>query len=384
MNAFLRNSLLTVAALSALWWIGGILREVHTLDPRRLPDHDFLPEISRLMAEGKFKSAELLCCDVIGMGLPNSRSAQKKLLQCREAQRHWGRNAAEAVKGFVSGRGHSGAALAGAAASDLFLYGDLRDLGIQAYRRIRNLPVDSVTVLLSGIGAAAELAGSVKIPALLVKQLYRAGSLSAKMLDHLRTVFLRLKNGGAVDPADKKLFSHLNSVIASQGSVRGHIILRSVRNPRELEAVVKLQKKAPGVPFLIARAAPVDGGELLLRFSADSQSMALLKSASRKGKAGTVLLKKIRLVKFTLKNFFYGRFRDMLVSAALTDGTVRNWLRLSAFFFGALSLLFGSRIFICAGKFLRRRKEANSKAGDGARSLPGDNAPDSNNSGCSC
>ena len=50
MIAFLRNILLTVAALSALWWIGGIIREVHTLDPRRLPDHDFLPEISRLMA----------------------------------------------------------------------------------------------------------------------------------------------------------------------------------------------------------------------------------------------------------------------------------------------------------------------------------------------
>ena len=384
MTAFLRNILLTVAALTALLWVAGILREVHALDPRRLPDQDFLPEISRLMAEGKFKSAEQLCCDVIGMGLPNSRSAQKKLLQCREEQRHWGRNAAETVRGFISGKGYSGAALAGAAASDLFLYGDLRDLGIQAYRKIRGLPVDSVTVLLSGIGAAAELAGSVKIPALLVKQLYRAGSLSAKMLDHLRTVFLRLKKNGTVDPADKRLFSNLNSVISSQGSVRGHIILRSVRTPRELEAAVKLQKKAPGIPFLIARSAPVDGGELLLRFSADSKSMVLLKSAARKGKAGTALLRKIRLVRFTLKNFYHGRFREMLVSAALTDGTVRNYLLLSTFGFGALSLLFGSMTFIRAGKFLRRRKEANSKAGDGSRSRPGDNAPDSNNSGCSC
>ena len=384
MISFLRNITAAAAALAAVLWISGILTDVHKLDPRRLPDHDFLPEICRLMARGEFIAAEQLCCDVTGMGLPNSRSAREKLLQCREKQRNWGRNVVETFKGFITGKGVSGAALTGAAASDFFLYGDLRDLGIQAYRKVRGMPVDSVTVWLSGVGAAAELAGALKMPGVLVKQLYRAGALSANMLDHLRTFFLRLKKGGSVRDADKQLFAHLNNVITSQGIVRGRIVLRSVKSPAELASVVKLQQKSPGIPFLIARSAPLDGGELMLRFSADSKSMALLKCAARKGKAGTALLRKIRLVRFTLKNFYHGRFRDMLVTAALTEPAVKTYLLLSAFFFGALFLLFAVMSFIRAGRFLRRRKEGHSKVEDGSRALPGDNAPDSNNSGCSC
>ena len=352
--------------------------QAKALLPAFLPDHDFIPEIKKMMAAKQFQSAEVMCCNVIGMGLPRQEQAALLLQECRAARRSWKNNAMEAVKGFLTGKGNDSASLAGAVASDLTVYGDLRDLGIQGYRKLRGLPVDTFLVTLSSIGLAAELTGLTGIAPSLVKQLHRAGALTAGLLDEVRKVFVRLRHRKKLNAAEKHLFANLREVVTFHGMNRSKSVLKGLNSPEELAAAVKLQKIAPEVPWLTACTAPRDSGQLFVNFSASPARLALLKSAVRKGAAGTELLKKIRFVKWSAKNIQQGRFHALLLSSALENPRFFRSLP----WIGTAAIL----LFVClnGGTILRMMKKGLSAVVLLFRSPPSDNVPDSNNSECSC
>ena len=373
-----------IAALCAALWIASAAWEAEKLLPDRIPDKDYTAEIARLMESKRFKEAELLCCDVIGMGLPGSENANIQLRRCREERRTWSTNAVDVIKGFATGHGENSASLAGAAAADLFVYGDIRDLGVQLYRKIRGLPVDGVIVALSTAGLAVELTGFADSVSALMKMLHRMGALSTSLLDHCRSALLNIKKLGRVSQGEKQLFQNLNRVMKQHGVLRSKTVLRAVRTPEELEAVVKVGEKTPEVPFLIAHAAPEEGGALLLRYSQSQELLTFLKEAARKGPAGTMWLKKLKIAKFSLKNIYQGRFRQIMVYEGLKNANVRRWLWGSAVLLLLAGLFFLRGNMVSAGRALQKLKAICSRSGDGLQSSPGDNAPDNSNSGCNC
>ena len=83
-------------------------------------------------------------------------------------------NAVEAVRGFVTGKAENAAGTAGAILSDFFLYGDLRDLGIQFARKLRGRPADTTLAVMAGIGVVTEISGLGKWAPSVLKQLRRA------------------------------------------------------------------------------------------------------------------------------------------------------------------------------------------------------------------
>lgn len=373
-----------IAALCAAFWIGSAAWESGNLLPGNLPDKDYTAEIGHLMEEKRFEEAELLCCDVIGMGLPGSENANIQLRRCREEKGSWNAGALDALKGFATGHGDNSAALAGAAASDLFIYGDVRDLGIQFYRKLRGLPVDSVIVALFSVGLAVELTGFVDSVPALMKMLHRAGALSTSLMDHCRSALQSIKKHGRLSHGESKFFRNLNRIVQQHGMARSGILLRSIKTPEELEAAVRIGEKSPEVPFLIAHSAPEEGGALLLRFSDSQELLTLLKQAARKGSAGTEMLKKIKFVKFTLKNLYQGRFREIMICEGIKNPSVRRWLWGSAFLFLLTGLFFLSGNIISVGRALLKMRAICSRSADVPRSSPGGNVPDNSNSGCSC
>ena len=323
--------------LAAAIWLGAVVITARSLDPALLPDKDFLPEIEKLVAEKRFQEAEKLCCDVIGMKLPNADKANEYLRQCTEARRSWFNNARDAVKGFVTGEGRNSASIAGAVASDLFVYGDLRDLGIQGYRKLRGLPVDVVLTTVAGIGVLAELSGLTGTAPALLKNLYRMGGISLGLLDAIRSSLARFRINRKLSAADKELFANLGKVSVFHGVRRSKTVLCGINSPGELAAAVKLQSAAPEVPWLIAHAAPLDSGKIFLRYSEGTETLRLLKTAARKGEEGAHLLRKIRIVKWSVKNFWQGRFQDMLLFKAIADPAFRRILTVAAFVCMAIS-----------------------------------------------
>ena len=346
----------------------GVTRQAAALDPGTLPDHDYLPEVSALMAEGSFGEAEDLCCTVIGMQLPNAEGAGVKLRECRREKSRWDANAAETVRGFITGEAESAAGTAGAILSDLFLYGDLRDLGIQFTRKLRGQPVDAPLAVMAGIGVATELSGLGKWGPAVLKQLRRAGALSAGLLDHLRDGVRHFRRHGKLSPSGRRLFGDLFETVNFYGMRRSKTVLRWVRTPAELAAVAKLRKGAPAVPWLLARSGKRAGVEQMVRFSGDAAGERLLKSAARKGRRGVVRLEKIRVVKWAAKNIWTGRFRAMLLYYAAAGPGFRKALNIGGFCclgVGLLLLLWGCRFN--AGRVLSFLRGTRSEAADGSR-----------------
>jgi len=339
----LLRRILFVAAGAACFIVGmgffGVTREAAALDPASLPDQDFLPEITDLMASGSFTEAEELCCAVIGMNLPNARSAGVKLRECRRERSRWGVNAAEAVRGFVTGEAENAAGTAGAILSDLFLYGDLRDLGIQFARKLRGLPADTTLAVMAGIGVVTEISGLGKWAPSVLKQLRRAGALSAGLLDHLRDGLLYFRRNGKLSPSGRRLFGNLFETVNFYGTQRAKTVLRSVRTPAELSVVAKLRKRAPEVPWLLTRSGKRAGVVQMVRFSGDAAGERLLKSAARKGRRGVTQLEKIRVVKWAAKNIHTGRFRAMLLYRAVASPEFRKALNVGGFFCLGLGVL---------------------------------------------
>ena len=349
--------------LAAAIWLFIAVTTAGSLDPALLPDKDFLPEIQKLMVEKRFQEAEKLCCDVIGMKLPNADKANAYLRECTAARRSWYNNARDVVKGFVTGEKRNSAAIAGAVASDLFGYGDLRDLGIQGYRKIRGLPVDAVLATVSGIGVLAELSGLTGAAPALLKNLYRMGGISLGLLDTMRSAVVRFRINRKLTAADKELFTNLGKVTHFHGLRRSKTVLRGINSPQELAAAVKLQSAAPEVPWLIAHSAVVDSGKIFLRYSDGAGTLRLLKTAARKGEAGVHLLRKIRIVKWSVKNIRQGRFHDMLVYSAVENPRFRHILSAAAFVCAAISLCFFVWGVLSAGRTWRAWKGRLSKAG---------------------
>lgn len=346
----------------------GVTREAAALDPASLPDHDYLPEITSLMAGGAFGEAEDLCCAVIGMQLPNAGGAGVKLRECRREKSRWGASAAETVRGFVTGESETAAGTAGAILSDLFIYGDLRDLGIQFTRKLRGQPVDTPLAVLAGVGVATELSGLGKWGPSVLKQLRRAGALSARLLDHLKDSLRYFRRHGKLSPAGRRLFGDLFETVNFYGVRRAKTVLGAVRTPAELAVVAKLRKRAPAVPWLLTRSGKRAAVGQMVRFSGDAAGERLLKSAARKGPRGVMRLGKIRVVKWAAKNIWNGRFRAMLLYYAVTDPGFRKTLNAGGFCClgaGILLLLWGCRF--SAGRVLSVLRGTRSEAADGSR-----------------
>lgn len=105
------------------------------------------------------------------------------------------RNAGAFGKGFVTGEGEDLAGLAGAAAGDLTVWGDVRDAGREALHWVRGEPVDDVMLGLAGAGIVATGATyaafgapiTLRAGLSLLKGARRAGALSTRLAGRLAT-----------------------------------------------------------------------------------------------------------------------------------------------------------------------------------------------------
>ncbi len=88
---------------------------------------------------------------------------------------------AEAARGALTGTGASTPAITAALVTDLFVFGDVRDLVIQTARYARGEAVDPVIVALSGLGLGLTVAPAVDAGTALLKLARRQGMISRRM-----------------------------------------------------------------------------------------------------------------------------------------------------------------------------------------------------------
>lgn len=112
-------------------------------------------EIDAALAEndGELAASFIELADARGVPVSAERRARVALANAPGAS--LARGAGSFGQGFVTGQGEDLAGLAGAAAGDLTVWGDVRDLGREAVHWVRGEPVDHFMVNLAGIGIVA-------------------------------------------------------------------------------------------------------------------------------------------------------------------------------------------------------------------------------------
>lgn len=262
-----------------------------------LPSENYLPEIHRLQGVGKleeaFELAEYVCGEENLPGRDEACTLKNSLDQ--ELHSFWG-STRRAVAGFVTGEGTTAAAAAGAIASDLILYGDVRDLTIQGYRSLNDEPVDPVIAALAGFGVATELVDLVDwVPAVL-KVFRKMGALSARFADLVIGLGKGALKTGRIDGAAKALAGNLSSLAGKKGLGFGRTaaVFKHVETAEDLAGLAKAAGKNADTAYIMVKTGGRKGLDLLKAADDIPNSAALLKTAAKKGEAGVTLLDMLR------------------------------------------------------------------------------------------
>lgn len=228
----------------------------------------------------------LALADARGLSVPSDLRAKVAATNSTAAQTL--RSAKEFGLGFVTGQPQDLAGLAGAAASDLMVWGDIRDAGREGLKFARGEDVDELILGLSAVGLAvsagtyATLGASlpVRIGISLVKVARHTGRLSAS----LARSFTRAVRE-SVD------FTALRRLAASPAAVDGAALKALVRGDRAagltrmLSDAGRIQAKA-GTRAALEGLKVAEGGRDLSRVArlADAkgaQTLAILKTLGR-------------------------------------------------------------------------------------------------------
>lgn len=251
----------------------------------QLPPQDHHAEARRLHASGHEQAALL----VIEEGLrqhaaPDATRARLLALRAdfhRQARQDWYAPLRSAALGALTGRAEDAPGLVAAIVSDLFVFGDVRDLAIQSGRGLRGEAVDPFIVGLSVAGLALTALPAADSGTAVLKAARRNQALSPALAAHIsRQAQLAVRSGDS--RALRRLMDDVTALTDAMGVAPAQRVLRHVVHPDQLRHAVQFSRRPGGAYALHAGGAP------LLRWlpTADEAARAAALRAARMGSAG--------------------------------------------------------------------------------------------------
>ncbi len=291
-----------------------------------LSDYDYICEIRALEAEGRLEEAKYLADFVLDGSEIASRGDVAALREqiALEQSGFWNR-AYRAGKGFVTGEGASVEELGGAVVADFLLFGDIRDLAKQGYRKVRGEETDPVVAALASVGILTSLASFwVADPAeaaevtadaslSLLKTLRKAGNLSRKFCGALVDACKKSAKAKSATKTLKEILGGMKGLFESAGGARTAAIMRHVDGVESLKAVSAMAKRAPEPTALLVRLHGAKGVKILGEMAKAEDGAVILAKAARKGPAA--LGKALEYMKYgarTAKSLRLGRPQKLL------------------------------------------------------------------------
>lgn len=250
-----------VAALAGKLWLAasGPFLEA-------LPDHPYCRDAALALADERLGDA-LELAEAGGCAHEAALARDRLATLAAQAERCWG--------GVWTGRGDDAVAVGCAVASDLLVFGDVRDLTLQALAWGRGDATDPVLVALSATGLALTALPQAGAGTAVLKVARRAGGLSAD----LAASVTRLARQRAW-PALADLVGDAGRIGARLGPAHGARALRYADDAAELRTLARFVESAPH-PLVGLRL----GGKRVATLGDD----ALYGAALRRGPAGLEL-----------------------------------------------------------------------------------------------
>ena len=317
----------------------------------RLPDHDYCAEARRLAARGEYAEAKVLCEDIISCDLPGSKAARVLRDICEERMTSFSLRARNTVTAFVTGDPRNSPEEAAAVLlSDMLMYGDIRDLAVQGYRKLTGQPADPLVAGLAAAGLLTEFIDAADWAPALFKVLRRASVLSDKLAASL---FRGAGRTGKQALRSRRAGAGIVELFRRSGFVRTKRILRTIDTAEDAAAVVRLSRRSVPATHLLARSAGREMASAAKKLSGKGVSRRFLVRVVRKGPAGvTLLLRGVKAVRKGNAGIFleraslsaiekWGRKALLLPAAAVLAGA----LLVAASFAGQALLFFVKKLF---------------------------------------
>jgi hypothetical protein len=245
-----------------------------------LPPFDYWKEADTLLNQERFSEALL----VVDEGLVAVPEHQKPLTELRAAivqeQGRWMYRFQQLGRGALSGTGDNLESLTGAVVADLFVFGDVRDLVVQAGRKLKGEETDPIIIGLSAGGILLTVSPAVDLGGALLKFARRMGSMSASFARHLGDA---LKRAVATRNADE-VAAIADDLAALSKQTRPAValaILKHVDDPAELRLARRFAEK-PGGAFTLW----LGQRQVLTWLKVSAGNEDLMLKAARRGRAG--------------------------------------------------------------------------------------------------
>ena len=239
--------ILSFILLSA-WWESSVVV---------LADHDYLPQIEALYEEKRYGEALSLAEAVLALGaMPNEAAIQEFVPKIEREKSSYVRKMKDLLLGAISGDGDTGSMLTGSMVADAFVLGDIRDLSIQAWKKVSGQETDEFVALLSvvGIGSSAatffpeptsSVAGvTTQAGATTLKFLKKSDALSPSLVKSLKASLRKAraeKDWGSL----KEPLQDVGVIVqkSPDGSLKN--LFKQIDDPDDLETVARWVTESP-------------------------------------------------------------------------------------------------------------------------------------------
>lgn len=350
-----------------------------------LPNHDFTSDIMSLRGAGSLQEGLDLARFVkANPDLPGQAEAALLEKEIEHELQSVVGHGKRVVYGFVTGEGSSIDELGGAIASDMVLYGDLRDLCKQGYRRVRGKETDSLIASLAAIGLLTECIDIADWGPAVLKALRKANSLTMRFASWTIGACRRSVKARRLEPALRKAMANLGDTVKKLGFGRTATITRHVSCADDLAVVAKAARRSPDTAYLMVKLGGRDGIEFLRAADRTADGLDTLRLAVKKGPTGLDWLRRngcvrrvvitTRVGARTVKNFRLGRPQRLFSRVVDAASGRYPWVKRSIVWGGpavaGIALLSVSMtlshliciLLVLSGRLFRRRRATSGSA----------------------
>ena len=248
-----------------------------------LPDYDYISEINTLIKEKRWSEANILCEDVIALDLPCAQDAAKLKKQTEKESKKIKNRLYKAVKGFVTGSpDNSIEELGGSIASDMFLYGDIRDLVKQGYYKITGKETDPVIVALASLGIATEAIDAIDWAPAVLKGFRKVGAISNSLGQFIIDISKKIVKTKKLSYAGN-FFKDFKVIFDKAGFVRSSQIIKHASNADDIALLAKSTKLSPNNTYLLSRIAKENTCDTIKTLNQHPNPKSLMRKIAQKG-----------------------------------------------------------------------------------------------------
>lgn len=245
-----------------------------------LPDYDYVSEIKSLIKEKRYGEAVVLCEDVQNLQLPCASEIPALKAEAETQNKKIWNRILKAGRAFITGNPDGSIEEIGASmASDMFMYGDIRDLVKQGWYKITRQETDPLVAALAGAGLVTEFVDFADWAPAMFKAFKKSGVITRKMADTLLAVFKKIGRTRKLDNSAKAFFANTKTMVDSAGFIRSKNMFKTASKVDDVILLARQSRVDPSLAHLVAKHAGTDAVKVM-----KNASPGYLKLIARKGR----------------------------------------------------------------------------------------------------